>query len=153
MKRKMLVFVILLLTLCSCDNNLERETACQINATRSLDVNGNRITHSLYIDEDSSRFVWSLECPNEYNGIFYFAFSYNDIYLCNDDEFKYITSANEIVEFDSCYGDKNGYDFVGPIIIYIYYNNSSKEVKDIIDNHIYNIEIDFLKWFSKPEIF
>lgn len=150
----MLVFVsLLLLTLCGCDNNLERDTACQINATRSLYVNGNIITHSLYIEEDSSRFVWSLECPNEYNGIFYFTFLYNDIYLYNDEEFKYITSENEIVEFDSCYGDKNVYDFVGPIIIYIYYNNSSKEVKDIIDNHIYNIEIDSLKWFSKPELF
>ena len=155
MKRKLFVAIsILLLTISGCNNNLERDTACQINASRSFNVNGYEVIHSLFIEKNESRFVWSLECQNESSNSFYFEFSFGDVSLCNSEEFEYITSTNDIVEFNDSYDDtKNGFDFTGPITIYIYYNNASKEIKDIIDSNTYNIVITSLKWFSKPELF
>ncbi len=55
------------------------------------------------------------------------------------------------------YVDSTGldkYEFNGDITIYIYYNNASKEViNNIINNDTYNLEICYVKCFSKPEIY
>lgn len=154
MKRlKISIILAALFGLCACDNNYEPNVACQINASRVFDVNGEKITHSLYIEKEEDRFIWSLTCPEEFKSTFYFDFSNENIELYNDDQFDYITSNNEIVEFEETYGNKSCYNFTGPIVIYIYYNNASQEIKNIIDSNTYYIEISSLDWFSEPSLF
>lgn len=151
MRSKLYVlFSMLLFTMCGCDNNKDRDIACQINASSSFEVYGYEVTHSLYIKKDESGFIWSLDYPNDFNNTFYFNFYYGDISLDNSEDFDYMTSTNDIVKVDDTY---NTYDFTDSITICIYYSNVSKKVKDLVDNNTYDIEINSLKWFAELELF
>lgn len=157
-KNLLLVTSALTFLLVSCEHS--RVTVCQINASQSFDYNGHKVTHSLYIEKENERFVWTCDNPsNEMNSFdFYFSYdgpsldnSVSDLSLKNSDEFKYITSANEEILFDD--STESNYYFRGSLTIYIYYANSSQEVKNIINGNNYYIIIDSEHWLAKPSLF
>lgn len=154
MKNKILMFItIITIILCGCTND-SRDRAYQINSSYTFKRNNNEITQKCYIDKNESRFVWSFIGAGCESNYFYFIFDYDSLYLENSREFKYYTSSNNEINFD--YVDSTGldkYEFKGDITIYIYYNYASKEVINIINNDTYNLEICYVKWFSKPEIY
>lgn len=152
--RKNLFLMVSVFTLLLVGCEPSRDIACQINASQSFNWNGHKITHSLYIEKEYERFTWTWDGPSNKTNYFYFTFSYNDIYLDNSDEFKYIASNNEEVLFELIDDTtKEKYEFVGPITIYIDYANSSSEIKDIINGDNYNISIAGDNWFAVPSIF
>ncbi len=128
-----------------------RVTACQINASQSFNYNGYKITHSIYIEKENERFVWTYDDPSNTTNYFDFSFSSNGLDLYNSNEFKYITSTNEEILFDD--SAKTEYYFTGSITIYIYYANSSQEVKNTINSDRYYIIIAGKNWFADPIIF
>ncbi len=113
--------------------------------------NNHEITHSLYIEKENERFVWTYGCPPNKKYYFDFSFSSDGLDLDNSDEFKYITSTNEEILFDDTVMTK--YYFTGPITIYIYYANSSQEVKNIINSDRYDIIIAGKNWCALPSLF
>lgn len=154
--KKCLLLLISMFTilLVGCNPILERDSGCQINASLFFDWNGHKITHSLYIEKENERFVWTCDTPLDKMNYFYFIFSLDDLYLDNSDEFEYITSTNEEILFEFMNDSKEGeYEFTGPITIYIYYANSSSEIKDIINGDIYYIRIAGENWFAEPSLF
>ncbi len=154
MKNKfILTITTILISLCGC-TIINRDQAYQINSSYTFKSNGYDIIHKCYIDKKKSRFIWNYYGPNDETNYFYFIFDYNDIYLENSDEFRYVTLNNTEITFDD--SDSTGlnkYEFTGPVTIYIYYDNASIEIKNIINNNTYNLEIDYVNWFSRPELF
>lgn len=152
--RKNLFLIVSVFTLLLVGCEPSRDIAYQINASQSFNWNGYKITHSLYIEKENERFVWTCDDPSNTTNYFNFTFSVENLYLENSDEFKYITSNDEEILFELIDDSKKGkYEFTGSITIYIYYANSSSEIKDIINGDNYNISIDCYKWFAVPSIF
>ncbi|MGM9969780.1 MAG: hypothetical protein ACI35S_05225 [Anaeroplasma sp.] len=150
MKNKLFVLMsFFIIVLFGCSPSEEKITACQINAEINLSES---IQESLYLEKNNERFVWKRTVSENDWGHFYFSFSNNEFYYKNSTEFTYLDSSNETIVFTKHDGNEY-YEFEGSMIIYIYYNNSSDEIKKIINSDTFYIEIGGNHWFSKPEIY
>jgi hypothetical protein len=145
---------LLLIVLCGCSKNSSKDIAHQINSSYTFQKNNSSITHECLIDKKESKFVWNYIGPSDGTDYFYFDFSFEDTELINSGEFDYSTSAGEKVEFNHTDSSKiNKFQFAGSLTIEISYSNASSDIKSIIDNNTYTLDICNVKWFSKPELF
>ena len=151
MKKKLLFTNLVFLTcLASCTFDTSRVTAKIINTSYSFKSNGQDISYSLFIEIENERFAWYCECPQETYNYFDFIFSSNDIYLHSSDNFEYIASTGEKIEFEITENNPYGeYRFFGPKTIYVMYNNSSDDIRSIINNKRFNVTVSSFHWFSE----
>ena len=148
----LLTNLVFLTCLVGCTFDTFRVTGKIINTSYSFKSNGQDITYSLFIETKNERFAWHCECPQETYNYFNFIFASNNLSLHNPDEFEYITSTGEKIEFEYYEYESESYDkyeFYGPKTIYVMYNNSSDEIKEIINNKHTFITIGNFSWFCE----
>ena len=148
---KTLAFLALCFLVSSCEPS--RSWAIQINATYTYYVNGKKEIESLYIEKENERFKWSIEVEDgdDMTHYFNFYFSGGDISYDNSEEFTYLASDEEPVEFKAT-DSSSYYTFVGSKTIYISYAHACKEIKDVIASDRYHIEVSGIHWFCEPDI-
>jgi hypothetical protein len=146
MKKIVSIFLVLFIAILSSCTPVQ---IYEINASIELSDGS---TESLYLEKNNERFIWTRTAEESRWGHFYFSFGNNDTYYNNSTEFVYMDSSNETIKFTN-YDGNEYYEFEGSMIIYIYYNDSSDELKNIINSDIFNIEIGGTNWFSNPEIY
>jgi len=142
------VLLIPLLYISSCNLSKDRVWVCQINASIELQDGS---LESLYLEEDNERFIWSRTAEENVKGVFDFYFWDEENCYYNSDEFRYENSLDKEIVFD-CSEDNEYFSFEGSTTIFIYYDNSSNVIKNIIKSAVYNIDIGGRHWFSEPGI-
>lgn len=147
------LFEVFILLLTGCNRSNSPVIIYQINTEMECN-DGHGSTESLYIEKDNERFVWTRNAIDTRWGFFYFSFSdnSNDYFYYNSTQFRYKDSENNEINFTN-HNDNYFYEFYGNKTIYIYYDDSSEEIKKIIDSNVYNIEIASVNWFSNNSLY